>query len=329
MKPSISQNRLAFTLIELLVVIAIIAILIALLLPAVQAVREAAAKAECQNHLKQLGLAVHNFHNEEGRMPPYFGVNAGDPRPWLPENLSKPHGGWFLHLLPYVEQTNLQQMVRQEVQSANYNRWRCLKYAPVQGGGKVVIRKYNGHSYVYRTSSHRCLQSEAHGIWIRGAHDATFKVLQCPSDPTRTGNSRVYNHWGATNYLANFNAWSLQPRGVYSSPIIFPQIIDGTSNTVLFGEGYANCDGVGRIALHSWWYHNFGIDWYQIANTKAFQHNPPVKSCDNWRAQSAHKGGMNVGLGDGSVRQVSPSVMQLTWRNLLLGNDGNAIGSDF
>jgi prepilin-type N-terminal cleavage/methylation domain-containing protein/prepilin-type processing-associated H-X9-DG protein len=98
----------AFTLIELLVVIAIIAVLIALLLPAVQSAREAARRAQCVNNLKQMGLAIHNYHAASNAFPPLFG-NFGNPSP--PSGPSAPNGewplGWGVGILPFVEQTGL------------------------------------------------------------------------------------------------------------------------------------------------------------------------------------------------------------------------------
>src|SRR5258707_78116 len=97
------STRRAFTLIELLVVIAIIAILIGLLLPAVQKVREAAARAKCQNNLKQLGIACHSYNDANSRYPPGGGAKGGG------NGLGKAadYGSWIVYLLPYIEQGNL------------------------------------------------------------------------------------------------------------------------------------------------------------------------------------------------------------------------------
>src|SRR5688500_1052630 len=100
MKSKLSPAKSAFTLIELLVVIAIVAILMALLLPAIQKVREAANKMRCANNLKQIGLAIHMFHNDSNRLPPGgWRVDTGS---WHREQ-----GTWLVHILPYVEEKKL------------------------------------------------------------------------------------------------------------------------------------------------------------------------------------------------------------------------------
>jgi prepilin-type N-terminal cleavage/methylation domain-containing protein/prepilin-type processing-associated H-X9-DG protein len=361
--------RGGFTLIELLVVIAIIGILVALLVPAVQVVRESAARAQCQSNLRELGIAVHNFNAQWKSMPTYFGVfpaSSGGVDLNAVGNATKPYGSWFLHLSPFVEQQGLYETIAKQILSVGSNQpqstscngtpaqYDCSNYnCPCTP--TTTTQDYNGHTWT--TTSWSCsgpvcsctlinpgnqvCTTTSNGIWSTGVPATPFPILQCPSDPSGVA-SGVVDGWGYTNYLANYNAWNggVPPGvpGYYALPATFSQLRDGLSNIVLFGEGYALCDSIPRIALYSWYYHNFGLDWYAQSNTLMFQDDPDpgiqdhitnTLGCDNWRAQSGHRNGMNVCLADGSVRQVSPSISLATWTAAMLPRDGQPLGSDW
>ncbi len=399
------KSRRGFSLLELLLVIAIIAVLIGLLLPAIQGVRPAAAKSTCGNNLRQLGVAVNNFVYDHRVLPVYEGVQTG-PKATAGQvnaNSSNVYGGWFAHLLPYVEQQGAYQMAATSASQMGVNQ----AYWAVQGtstGGTVVQgppSTYVGHTFVPTSSVVGATTTASSGytesgIFINGVRDAQFKILQCPSDPSAPQNGLVYANsgawgdgWGYTNYLVNYNGWTcrqsphappynpatvpyVQPGGdpAYGSfwqadvastkapydPPISPvdKITDGLANTIMFGEAYAQCDPSGpygaygyRIALLSVWFHSFGVDWGGYANTRMFQAAPKyspntnLTQCNNWNAQSGHRGGMNVAMFDGSVRFVVGGVSdittntllggitQATWNTLMVPNDGGRPGPDW
>ena len=126
MRSSPSRSRRAFTLIELLVVIAIIAILIGLLLPAVQKVREAAARMSCSNNIKQLALACHMYQDTVKKLPPAVLVYNGN---WTDENSIGPP--WTVLILPYIEQDNIfklvQGSVQQQFNKVNDTGWKSVR----------------------------------------------------------------------------------------------------------------------------------------------------------------------------------------------------------
>jgi prepilin-type N-terminal cleavage/methylation domain-containing protein len=306
--------RTGFTLIELLVVIAIIGILIALLLPAVQKIREAAARIQCSNNLKQIGLAAHNAHDSYNAFPPLVA-------PSYTEVINAPPYGTavgftiFDWLLPYIEQGPL--------------------YA--RSGNDVNTVIDGAAVFAHSIKPYRCPSdpSPTSGEALGG---------------TVNGNA---NQWAVGNYSANYLAFgnpngstvAQREQGIARMTSSFP---DGLSNTVFFAERYGTCGSSGAVNSGSTWgnlwsdSNNIWRPLFCVNNSSQtpfaagyapclmFQVQPNwIASCDSSRAQSPHLGGIVVGLGDGSVHVVSASISPTTWAQACDPRDGNPLGSDW
>ncbi len=296
-----SSQFLAFTLVELLVVIAIIGVLVALLLPAVQAAREAARRMQCTNNLKNLALGLHNYHSARKHFP----AGADDDK-W-----HVPAWGWGFHLLPYIEQGPLHTLLGSGSGGSN----QTLQQLMADVGGDA---------------SHPRIE----------ALQTRLSVYRCPSDITPDLLPASYRTWTsknqpaptefeppAANYVGSsgfFNGRKCQygndklgcdDSGMFymDSNISIRQVTDGTSVTFLLGERDERCDAatwIGKPIAPGW-----GADKYFIYGTTKWKLNRPVqdRALGGYRGcalafSSVHPGGANFAMVDGSIRFISEEI---------------------
>jgi prepilin-type N-terminal cleavage/methylation domain-containing protein len=203
------SRRGGFTLIELLIVIAIIAILIGLLLPAIRKVQLAAVRTMSQNNLKQLGLATHNFHEVNGYLPPAMGWKLSYQQPGGTD------GTTLFYLLPFVEQTNV-------FQSSSMAVTIYLRLAGNSSSAIPTTASTPGTAVLPVAFNAAFKQAGGSGA-------GEIKLFEHPNDPTINGTGPVSN----ASYLSNME--------VFDGNRTIEQITDGTSNTLLFVEGYSLC----------------------------------------------------------------------------------------
>ncbi len=344
------MKRHGFTLIELLVVIAIIAILIGLLLPAVQKVREAAARMETHNNLKQITLAAHNCNDNYHKLPPATGWFGQDPAP----NMCNVQGMIFMtvhiYLMPFFEQEPLY---------------------------KTIINSLTSTSPWLSSSTYMGMASMPPML----AEQQVVPPLLSPQDPTRVNRGA-----GATNFAANLRVFSdsgantLYTKGIdttisnpwfYGTASLETTFADGTSNTIAFATIYSVCGTPG--SMPTWWFSpaggNYSGDMMSPPNTllpnvpffgiqgvngggpnnlpaslpasadvggsgaftgEIFQIQPNATACINmYTPQALSSSGLSVSLFDGSVRTVSPSISVNSWWVAVQPNDGMPLGADW
>jgi prepilin-type N-terminal cleavage/methylation domain-containing protein len=354
-----ARPRAGFTLIELLVVIAIIAILIGLLLPAVQKVRDAAARAQCSNNVKQLALACHNYESTNGTLPPYSIASSNQ------------YGSAHFLLLPYIEQGN-------------------------------VYQQANGISFNVRTVAIKTFACPTDPTVTNGVF--TSEAVNFPYNPTAPARISVNGiPYGAASYAINGQVATANMSNGHpvAGALNLLRITDGTSNTILFAERMAFCNGLnyptpggsphlanGSVTWsiwsrggkndtnspwsdgapsaplppttyaaspdgYTWWDNalfdapyrtpsntnagpgprtdpNFRQNWDGgVVNPGGVQGNPRPFQCDYRRLQALHGSIMVAGLADGSVRYVNATIGALTLQWAATPTGGEVMATDW
>ncbi|MCA9115873.1 MAG: DUF1559 domain-containing protein [Planctomycetaceae bacterium] len=303
--------RLGFTLIELLVVIAIIAILIALLLPAVQQAREAARRSACQNNMKQVGLALHNYHDTHSVLPPgeMNGIGQVGVANMTDGTLRNQNG--LVMLLPFLDQGPL------------YN---TLNFSEPMGD--------------YQNGSSTTIVLPAAHIT---AKEIRLAVLSCPSDggpafetdgahygcgaSGRSAKSSYHFSVAATHQTPSWANYGQSVRTAFggNSSSRFRDFVDGASNSVMVCETVFDCRS-GRISPWMCVQHA-GTGVRLTGGINVWNPVKPMQLNNyNTNASSAHSGGCHVVLGDGAVRFVSQNINLTTLQNLAYIADGQVLG---
>ncbi len=318
------RRRSAFTLIELLVVIAIIAILIGLLLPAVQKVREAAARMQCSNNLKQLGIAAHSYHDQFGRVPPAYDARTG---------LS-----WHVLILPFIEQDNL------------FRQFDLVNASNSHG----IVGRNNPHGLV-KIKTYQCPSSPVTNQLFGAPHNTNGVGDYIPSG---SGNAAAVAHYFGVNGPRGTNPASgaAYPTGTAlhegvpaatsgmfqrDTAVTLVGVTDGTSNTMMVaemswvsnnfgtryrtwtrgGEEYAGVQAGRPSFVVSGKNLTNPINGMQTANQIAPYNDLPFGSM--------HTGGMMSCFGDGSVKFVRQSVSMNSYRALGSRDGGEVLANDF
>ena len=312
-------RRAGFTLIELLVVIAIIAVLIALLLPAVQQAREAARRTQCKNNMKQLGLALHNYHDTHLMFPMTYSVDG---------NYSNTGRGrsWMMGILPFIDRAPLFGMIDHDAPLATSNANPIVPpYEPNTIVAKTVIPGFLCPSDT--TNNNGRLTGRAN---LQGNEPWAVNSYKAVAGSNWAWGTFPYTHptgrnAGSNNGLDAGNGWMCRNSRGAAGPFttMMRDLSDGTSNVTMVGEVLP-----GRCTHTMWWHFNYTTATCAIPLNHYFK-NTAITAGDwgnNYSFASQHVGGGHFLMGDGTVRFVSENVDLQLYRNLATIDGRETIG---
>jgi prepilin-type N-terminal cleavage/methylation domain-containing protein len=332
-----SRLKLGFTLVELLVVIAIIGVLVALLLPAVQSARESARRAQCTNNLKQIGIAVHNYNDVWQALPPgcYHGV----------------FGTWVLHILPYMEQSTLQQ---QYVNSGGISSFRNggIRYGSTQN---LPVTTTQLKAYVCPSDTKSAQAGIISGVTFHNYvanYGNTTRGRVSPVGTTSTGLPNLYGGapfieviYQQTADSTYYSYIMLANENPFKDKTRMAEITDGTSNTLAMSETVQGKGG--DLRGFGWWGGGAHFETLMTPNTSlpdkteqsctpSIRLNPPCTNRvpgtatqeESIAARSRHPSGVSAVQCDGSVRFFSNNINLDTWRAWGTSAGNDPIASD-